>query len=48
MFCFQCEEVAKGSGCTNVGVCGKKPEVTALQDLLIYTVKGLALYAVEG
>ena len=48
MFCFQCEEVAKGSGCTNVGVCGKKPEVAALQDLLIYTLKGLALYAVEG
>jgi hydroxylamine reductase len=46
MFCFQCEQTAKG--CTKIGVCGKKPEVAALQDLLIYTVKGLSLYAVEG
>ena len=48
MFCYQCEETAKGQGCTRVGVCGKDPEVAALQDLLIYTLKGLALYAMEG
>ncbi|OQX21530.1 MAG: hydroxylamine reductase [Desulfobacteraceae bacterium IS3] len=48
MFCFQCEQTAKGEGCTKIGVCGKKPEVAALHDLLIYAVKGLSLYAVEG
>lgn len=48
MFCYQCEQTAKGEGCTKVGVCGKQPEVAALQDLLIYTVKGLSLYAIEG
>ncbi len=48
MFCFQCEQTAKGEGCTKIGVCGKKPEVAALQDLLIYAVKGLSLVAVEG
>ncbi len=45
MFCFQCEQTAKGEGCTNIGVCGKQPEVAALQDLLIYAVKGLSLAA---
>jgi hydroxylamine reductase len=48
MFCYQCEQTSKGEGCTQVGVCGKKPEVAALQDLLIYALKGLSLYAVEG
>jgi len=48
MFCFQCEQTAKGEGCTKIGVCGKQPETAALQDLLIYALKGLALYAVEG
>ncbi|HIJ57509.1 MAG TPA: hydroxylamine reductase [Deltaproteobacteria bacterium] len=48
MFCFQCEQTAKGEGCTKIGVCGKKPEVAALQDLLIYSLKGLSLYAVEA
>jgi len=48
MFCYQCEQTAKGQGCTKVGVCGKQPEVAALQDLLIYVLKGLSLYAVEG
>ncbi|MGA1869822.1 MAG: hydroxylamine reductase [bacterium] len=48
MFCYQCEQTAKGEGCTQVGVCGKQPDVAALQDLLIHTLKGLALYAVEG
>ncbi|MBN2373281.1 hydroxylamine reductase [bacterium] len=48
MFCFQCEQTAKGEGCTRMGVCGKPPDVAALQDLLVYALKGLALYAVEG
>lgn len=48
MFCYQCEQTAKGEGCTKAGVCGKQPDVAALQDLLIYAVKGLSLYAVEG
>jgi len=48
MFCNQCEQTAKGEGCTNVGVCGKQPDVAALQDLLTYAAKGLAVWAVEG
>ncbi len=48
MFCYQCEQTAKGEGCTKIGVCGKQPDVAALQDLLIYMIKGLSLYAVEG
>jgi hydroxylamine reductase len=48
MFCYQCEQTAKGEGCTKIGVCGKEPEVAALQDLLIYAVIGLSQYAVEG
>jgi hydroxylamine reductase len=48
MFCYQCEQTAKGEGCMKMGVCGKEPEVAALQDLLIYGLKGLSLYAVEG
>ncbi|MDO8784767.1 MAG: hydroxylamine reductase [Syntrophales bacterium] len=48
MFCYQCEQTAKGEGCTIVGVCGKQPEIAALQDLLIHSLKGLSLYAVEG
>ena len=48
MFCYQCEQTAKGEGCTKVGVCGKQPEVAMLQDLLIYAVKGLSAVAVEG
>jgi len=42
MFCFQCQETAKGTGCTIAGVCGKKEPVSAMQDLLIYNVKGLS------
>ena len=45
MFCFQCEQSSHGTGCTVVGVCGKEPEVAALQDLLVYAVKGLSQYA---
>ncbi len=48
MFCYQCEQTAKGKGCTLMGVCGKDPKVAALQDLLINCLKGLSLYAVEG
>jgi hydroxylamine reductase len=48
MFCYQCEQTAKGQGCTKVGVCGKQPDVAALQDLLIYAAKGLSQVAVEG
>ncbi len=46
MFCCQCEQTAKGEGCTRIGVCGKEPEVATLQDLLIYALKGLSKYAV--
>ncbi len=42
MFCFQCQEAAKNEGCTVRGVCGKPEEVANLQDLLIYTIKGLS------
>ncbi len=48
MFCYQCEQTAKGEGCTIIGVCGKQPDVAALQDLLLYSLKGLSLYASEG
>ena len=48
MFCYQCEQTAKGTGCTIQGVCGKQPEVAALQDLLIYALMGLSQVAVEG
>jgi hydroxylamine reductase len=45
MFCYQCEQASKGTGCTSAGVCGKSPEVAALQDLLVYTLKGIAYWA---
>ena len=48
MFCYQCEQTAKGVGCTVQGVCGKNPEVAALQDLLIYSLQGLSQVAVAG
>ena len=48
MFCYQCEQTAKGEGCTVLGVCGKNPEVAALQDLLIYSLQGLSQVAVAG
>ena len=48
MFCYQCEQTAKGEACTKIGVCGKQPDVAALQDLLVYALKGLAQVAVEG
>ncbi len=45
MFCYQCEQTAKGAGCTAHGVCGKDPDTAALQDLLVYAVKDIARYA---
>ncbi len=48
MFCFQCEQTAKGEGCTRIGVCGKTADVAVLQDLLIYAVKGLSQVAVAA
>jgi hydroxylamine reductase len=48
MFCYQCEQTAKGEGCTKRGVCGKQPDVASLQDLLLYTVKGLSQVAVTA
>lgn len=47
MFCFQCQETAGCKGCTMVGVCGKKPEVAAMQDLLVYVTKGLSSVTTE-
>ncbi|MFH1037640.1 MAG: hydroxylamine reductase [PVC group bacterium] len=48
MFCYQCEQTAKGTGCTVGGVCGKTPETAALQDLLVHAVKGIGWYAALG
>lgn len=48
MFCFQCQEAAKGTGCTVRGVCGKTSDVAVLQDLLIYTLKGISVYALKA
>lgn len=45
MFCFQCQETAGCKGCTVMGICGKKPEVAAMQDLLVYVTKGLGAVA---
>jgi hydroxylamine reductase len=42
MFCYQCEQTAKGSGCTVIGVCGKNPQVATLQDLLVYKLRELS------
>lgn len=44
MFCFQCQETSKGTGCTLVGVCGKTEEVSDIQDLLLFVARGLAVY----
>lgn len=45
MFCYQCEQAAKGLGCSIQGVCGKSPEVSALIDLTMYAVKGVSMFA---
>jgi hydroxylamine reductase len=48
MFCYQCEQAAKETGCVTIGTCGKDPQIAALQDLLIHALKGLSLTAVAG
>lgn len=48
MFCYQCQETARGQGCTVRGVCGKTGDVANLQDLLIYVLKGISMYTTEG
>lgn len=45
MFCYQCQEAAHNTGCTKVGVCGKTPELSALQDMLMFILKGISVYA---
>ena len=45
MFCYQCEQTAKGTGCNTQGVCGKDADTAALQDLIIYGLKGLSMCA---
>jgi len=47
MFCYQCEQSIKG-GCTKVGVCGKNPEIAAIQDMIIFGLKGIAAYATHA
>ena len=48
MFCFQCQETAKGTGCTIAGVCGKTEKVANMQDLLIYTLKGISILSTQA
>lgn len=48
MFCYQCEETAKGIGCTIKGVCGKSDDVANLQDLLIFVLKGISIYSTKA
>ena len=48
MFCYQCQETAKGTGCEIRGVCGKTEEVAKLQDLLIYSLKGIPLFVLQA
>ncbi|MBU3175457.1 hydroxylamine reductase [Clostridium estertheticum] len=48
MFCYQCQEASKGTGCTIKGVCGKTDDVANMQDLLIYILKGISIYATRA
>ncbi len=48
MFCFQCQETAKGTGCTISGVCGKSEKVANMQDLLIFVLKGISFYSTKA
>ena len=48
MFCYQCEQTARGEGCVKAGVCGKDADVAALQDVLVYALKGLSAVAVDA
>lgn len=45
MFCYQCEQTAKGTGCNRFGVCGKDPKTAEMQDLLVYVAKGISMWA---
>jgi hydroxylamine reductase len=47
MFCYQCQETAKGTGCTLAGVCGKSEKVSNMQDLLVFVVRGIAIYSTK-
>ena len=47
MFCYQCQETAGCKGCTQVGVCGKQPDVAAMQDLLVFASKGISAVTTE-
>ncbi|MBN2864112.1 MAG: hydroxylamine reductase [Bacteroidales bacterium] len=48
MFCYQCQETAKGTGCTIAGVCGKNEKVANMQDLLIYVLKGISIFSTKA
>ena len=48
MFCYQCQETLKGEGCTLSGVCGKSSDVAGLQDVLMYTLKGISIYGLKA
>ena len=48
MFCYQCQETAKGTGCTIAGVCGKKEDLANMQDLLIFVLKGISIYSTKA
>jgi len=48
MFCYQCEQTADGTGCAVSGICGKKPEVAGLQDVLLRAAEGVSMYAVRA
>ncbi|MFA5577151.1 MAG: hydroxylamine reductase, partial [Tissierellaceae bacterium] len=48
MFCYQCQEAAGGKGCTKVGVCGKTADLAALQDLMIYGLKGISVLGLRA
>ncbi len=48
MFCYQCQETAKGTGCTIAGVCGKSEKVANMQDLLIYVLKGISIFSTKA
>ncbi len=48
MFCYQCEQTAKGTGCDRFGVCGKDPKTAVMQDLLVYVAKGVSNWAIRA
>ncbi|WP_353095938.1 hydroxylamine reductase [Tissierella praeacuta] len=48
MFCYQCQEAAGGKGCTRVGMCGKTADLAALQDLMIYALKGISVLGIKA